>query len=329
VLEIISRISRHLAGKSLLESVKPFIGKEVVGIGLGGREYTYKAREFVDIYNKAREYGAHLTVHAGETSGSQSIWDALEQLHAERIGHGIRAVEDISSGNGQPEFLMTLIDLSPSMEDDDWKPSRKAGAIKANIELIKLKARHHPQDMAGVIGFGSYAELLHDPVKLADGARSICDSLRHIPDPDGTNFTAALKMAEDCFRGAHKPLKNNIARRPLMRALSELFYEPDQHVHGSTRELYTNKGMTRRIILLTDGEHNGFSNPEKVADRLKNAGVIIDCIGIGGTPADVDEKLLKKIASRNPDGSIRYCFIGDKDSLIRKYETLAMYIRPA
>jgi len=233
------------------------------------------------------------------------------------------------SGNGQLEFLMTLIDLSPSMDDDDWKPSRKAGAIRANIELIKLKARHHPQDIAGVIGFGSYAKILHDPVKLADGARSICDSLKHIPEPDGTNFTAALKMAEDCFFGMSKPLKNNIGRRPLIRALSELFYEPDQHTPASTRKHCTGKGMTRRIILLTDGEHNGLSNPEKVADRLKNTGVIIDCIGIGGTPKDVDEKLLKKIASRDRNGSIRYCFIGNKQSLLRKYETLAHHIRPA
>jgi len=232
------------------------------------------------------------------------------------------------SGNGQPEFLMTLIDLSPSMEYDDWKPSRKAGAIKANIELIKLKARHHPQDMAGVVGFGSYAELLHDPVKLADGTRSICNSLKKVPDPNGTNFTSALKMAEDCFFGTHKLLKNNIARRPLIRALSELFYEPVQHVPGSTRELCTNNRMTRRIIMLTDGEHNGFSNPEKVADRLKNTGVIIDCIGIGGTPKDVDEKLLKKIASRDQNGTIRYCFIGDQQTLLRKYEDLARHIRP-
>ena len=233
------------------------------------------------------------------------------------------------SGNGQPEFLMTLIDLSPSMEEDDWQPSRKAGAIKANIELIKLKARHHPQDVAGVIGFGSCAELLHEPVKLAGGIGSICNSLKKVPKPDGTNFTAALKMAEECFCDTPKPKKNNVVRRPLIRALSRLFYEPDQHVPGSIRETCTNNGMTKRIIMLTDGEHNGFSNPEKVADRLKDSGVIIDCIGIGGTPEDVDENLLKKIASRDRNGSIRYCFIGNKQSLLRKYETLAHHIRPA
>ena len=80
--------------------------------------------------------------------------------------------------------------------------------------------------------------------------------------------------------------------------------------------------------MLTDGEHNGSESPQPVADRLKNAGVVIDCIGIGGTPADVDEQMLKTIASHNPDGTIRYCFIGDQQALIRKYETLARHIRP-
>ena len=65
------------------------------------------------------------------------------------------------SGNGKPQFLMTLIDLSPSMGVRDWKPSRREGAIKANIELIELKAKYHPHDMVGVIGFGSHAKLLH------------------------------------------------------------------------------------------------------------------------------------------------------------------------
>ena len=52
------------------------------------------------------------------------------------------------------ETLMTLIDLSPSMNYDDWKPTRKAGAITANNELIKIKLKSHPDDRMGIIGFG-------------------------------------------------------------------------------------------------------------------------------------------------------------------------------
>ena len=81
--------------------------------------------------------------------------------------------------------------------------------------------------------------------------------------------------------------------------------------------------------MLTDGEYNQGGSPIPVASRLKKAGVIIDCIGIGGSPGDVDEELLKEIASCNPDGSIRYCFIGDQQELLRKYETLAHHIKIA
>jgi adenosine deaminase len=38
--------------------------------------------------------GIHRTVHAGESSGPEGVWDALQFLHAERIDHGVRAVED-------------------------------------------------------------------------------------------------------------------------------------------------------------------------------------------------------------------------------------------
>ncbi len=228
------------------------------------------------------------------------------------------------SGNGKPEFLMTLIDLSPSMDDDDWKPTRKAGAIAANTELIKAKAKCHPQDKLGIIGFSRHAWLLHDPVCLRNGTESL---LRVLENPSGgysTNFTDALELAESClFDVKRKP-----ANKFFSKMLTGLIYEADQDPVVPTNPFGNGAGELKRIILLTDGEHNGSESPQPVADRLKNTGVVIDCIGIGGTPTDVDEQLLNTIASRNSDGTIRYCFIGDQQALIRKYETLARHIRP-
>ena len=67
---------------------------EVLGIGLGGSEKEFPAKLFAEVYTEAQKRGFRLVAHAGEADGPNSIWDALRLLHAERIGHGVRAVED-------------------------------------------------------------------------------------------------------------------------------------------------------------------------------------------------------------------------------------------
>ena len=66
----------------------------VIGITLGGSEDCFAASEFREVYALARERGLRLSVHAGEALGPESVWEALEALRPERIGHGVRAIED-------------------------------------------------------------------------------------------------------------------------------------------------------------------------------------------------------------------------------------------
>jgi adenosine deaminase len=66
----------------------------VVGVGLGGSEQTFPPEQFSAVYADARRSGLHVTAHAGEAAGPESIWDAVRALGVERIGHATRAEED-------------------------------------------------------------------------------------------------------------------------------------------------------------------------------------------------------------------------------------------
>ncbi len=66
----------------------------LVAIGLGGYEVGFPAKPYADQFTRARALGLHSLPHAGETEGAHSIWAAIDDLGAERIGHGVRCLED-------------------------------------------------------------------------------------------------------------------------------------------------------------------------------------------------------------------------------------------
>ncbi|MEV8506058.1 adenosine deaminase [Actinoplanes sp. NPDC051475] len=66
----------------------------LISFGLGGPEVGVPRPQFKPYFDKARAAGLHSVPHAGETTGPETIWDALRDLGAERIGHGISAAQD-------------------------------------------------------------------------------------------------------------------------------------------------------------------------------------------------------------------------------------------
>ncbi len=80
----------------------------IIGIGIGGDERRTGSEPFRELYAEAREAGLRLTAHAGETVGPEGIWGALN-IGAERIGHGLSAIED-------PELMGVLAERQIPLE---------------------------------------------------------------------------------------------------------------------------------------------------------------------------------------------------------------------
>jgi aminodeoxyfutalosine deaminase len=98
-MHLILDVTRNFGAESAMKTAElaaSLAGDGVIGIGLGGDEARFPAPLFKEVFAYARSCGLHTVAHAGEADGAQSVRDAVEILKAERIGHGVRALEDES-----------------------------------------------------------------------------------------------------------------------------------------------------------------------------------------------------------------------------------------
>lgn len=93
---LIGILSRTFGTEACTQELEGLLAhrESIVGLDLAGDELGFPAPLFVKHFTKAKEAGWRITVHAGEADGPQSIWHAIELLGAERIGHGVAALQD-------------------------------------------------------------------------------------------------------------------------------------------------------------------------------------------------------------------------------------------
>ncbi len=204
------------------------------------------------------------------------------------------------------ERLVNAIDVSPSMEAADWPPTRFDAAAGAAAALIERKRSIAPDDEVGIVSYDQRASVIQRPVQVATDHDRLIRALHRMRIGSGTSISAALRAS----RRLLFPAKY---QGWLDRILTETIGNSDRQIQH----------RVLRIVLLTDGHHNSGPCPKPIARALKRAGVCIDCVGIGGSPSDVDENLLRKIASSYPDGSKRYRWIGESEKLVQHFQTLA------
>ena len=98
-VRLIAQIGRDesvAVARQVAEVAAAFQNQGFVGLDLAGDELTYPATRFAQVFQWAKAQGLHITIHAAEAGPASNIRDAVELLGAERIGHGVRAMEDLA-----------------------------------------------------------------------------------------------------------------------------------------------------------------------------------------------------------------------------------------
>lgn len=107
LIGILSRTyGAEIAWKELAELLTQ--REAITALDLGGDEAHFPGSLFVEHFKRARDVGWHVTVHAGEIAGPESVWQAIRELGAERIGHAVRAPEDPALMDYMAEHLIGI-----------------------------------------------------------------------------------------------------------------------------------------------------------------------------------------------------------------------------
>lgn len=100
---------RHAArSREIAELAVRYRDSGVVGFDIAGAEAGFPPTRHLDAFEHVRQQNAHFTIHAGEAFGLPSIWEALQWCGADRLGHGVRIVDDIGVSAEGPAKLGRL-----------------------------------------------------------------------------------------------------------------------------------------------------------------------------------------------------------------------------
>ncbi|MFO7538492.1 MAG: adenosine deaminase [Chloroflexota bacterium] len=163
-----------------------YAGQGIVGIDLAGDEVKFSAQPFSPIFKRAKACGLGVTIHAGEWANALGIWEAITELEADRIGHGVRAVEN-------SEVLRLVRDSQKTLEV----------CLTSNLQSgVVQRMSHHP--LLDLLDLGARVTLNTDD-----------------PSVSGLTLTDEYQVAVDVFG-----LDYGALRRVILNAAGAAFLAP-------------------------------------------------------------------------------------------------------
>ncbi len=103
VRQLLTAMRHQARSREIAELAVAWRDRGVAGFDIAGAEAGYPPTRHLDAFEYLQRESAHFTIHAGEAFGLPSIWQALQWCGADRLGHGVRIVDDIEVGEGGAE----------------------------------------------------------------------------------------------------------------------------------------------------------------------------------------------------------------------------------
>ena len=104
VRSLLCGMRQNKRSQEVAELVVKYRDKGVVGFDIAGPEDGFPPSDQKDTFDYLRKEDAHFTIHAGEAYGIPSIWEAIQLCGAERLGHGVRIIDDIDFSGPEPKL---------------------------------------------------------------------------------------------------------------------------------------------------------------------------------------------------------------------------------
>jgi adenosine deaminase len=103
VRQLLTAMRHQARSREIAELSVAYRDQGVVGFDIAGAEAGYPPTRHLDAFEYLQRENAHFTIHAGEAFGLPSIWQAIQWCGADRLGHGVRIIDDVTvDGDGKP-----------------------------------------------------------------------------------------------------------------------------------------------------------------------------------------------------------------------------------
>jgi adenosine deaminase len=137
VRQLLTAMRHQARSREIADLAVRYRDDGVAGFDIAGAEAGYPPTRHLDAFEYLQRENAHFTIHAGEAFGLPSIWQAIQWCGADRLGHGVRIIDDISLDGGLGAGLDTGL-AGAGLDGDPGDPGDPGGDVTGAAKLGRL-----------------------------------------------------------------------------------------------------------------------------------------------------------------------------------------------